>query len=142
MTSRGDSTTGDDNDGKVVDMTAGPRGRIVTLDDILKSDDTARMEVSVPEWGNKTLFLRGLTKAQQAGIREQAKINDEVDEALVSKGIFREGVDEPKFTPEQVNAIWEKQAGVIDGILMTILRLSGMDKEASARWERVFRNRA
>lgn len=111
-----------------------------TVDELLAIEDTPTREIEVAEWGGKTLLLRGLTKKQQADIRNANRVGeDDFDADGISRSMFRAGVVEPEFTDAQVMALWEKQAGVIDGILLTIIRLSGMDREATKRWEELFR---
>lgn len=112
---------------------------VLSFDEIIAQETARTFPVVVEEWGG-TLMCRGITKQQQSDLRNAARIAGEVDEALVAKGLFRMGVVEPEFTEEQVNALWEQQAGVIDGILLQILHASGMDTDSLNRWQRMFRS--
>lgn len=111
----------------------------LTVEHILAQQTVTKRTIEVPEWGG-TVTIQGLSKKQQQDIRKEAMVDGEVDSDLVTKATFREAVVDPQFTPEQVVSLWEHQAGVIDGILMAVLRLSGMDAEALKRWERLFRD--
>jgi hypothetical protein len=111
---------------------------ILTVEAILAVPDTTTEIVQMPEWGGAVKVI-GLTKRQQVDIRRAAMVDGEVDAEKVQAGIFREGVLEPRFTEEQMGALFDKNAGLVDRVLMVIMRLSGMEEGAVKEKEKTFR---
>lgn len=111
---------------------------ILSVEAILAAPDTQTEIVEVPEWGGAVKVI-GLTKRQQVDIRREALVNGDVDPEKVQQGIWREGVIEPRFPEEQLGALFDKNAGVVDRVLAVILRLSGMEEGAAKEKEKMFR---
>lgn len=114
---------------------------ILTVEAILAAADTPEDTVSVPEWGG-AVRVRGLTKHQQQDIRVRATVNGSVDEERSQQLLWTEGVIEPRFTEDQMFALFEKQAGAVDRVLKRLLELSGMTEEAVTNKEAAFRQGA
>lgn len=112
---------------------------LLTAEAILAAQDTPEDTVLVPEWGG-SVKVRGLTKRQQIDIRREAMVAGEVDQEKVQMGIWLQGVVQPRFTPEQLGPLLEKNAGAVDRVLSAILGLSGMTEEAVKEKEKMFRS--
>lgn len=110
-----------------------------TADEILAIDDTKTEEVYVEAW-DTSVKIKGLTKRQQLDIRTASVIEGEVNEDRSQMLLWLEGVEEPKFTEDQMGPLFEKQAGAIDTVIKRILILSGMQEEALKVKEAAFRN--
>lgn len=110
---------------------------ILTAEEILKAPDTKTAVVDVPEWGGSVKVI-GLTKQQQVDIREGALRNGEIDPAMTQRGMLLQGVIEPRFTEEQIGPLFDKNAGLVDRLLVRILELSGMGEGAVAAKEAAF----
>lgn len=111
---------------------------MLTAEAILGAADTPEEVLPVPEWGG-SVRIRGLTKRQQVDARARSMVNGEVDVAESQMVLWMEGVIEPRFTREQMAALFEKNAGAVDRVLKRLLVLSGMDDGAVKEKERQFR---
>jgi hypothetical protein len=120
------------------DSANGASGPYLSVEAILAAADTQTDEVDVPEWGGKVKVI-GLTKRQQVDIRREALVAGEIDPELVQQYIWREGVIEPRFPTEQLGALFEKNAGIVDRVLAVVLRLSGMEEGSVKEKEKTFR---
>lgn len=96
--------------------------------DILALDDVRKDVVFIPEWDTEITVI-GLTKRQQLDIRQRSLVEDEPDAEKSQQLMWMEGVLDPKFTEDQLPALFEKNAGAIDRVLTRVLELSGMKPE-------------
>jgi len=101
-----------------------------SVDAILAIDDREIHSVDVPEW-KCSVKVQPLTKAQEHAIRKRATRGNKVDEQLVEGLYFVHGVVEPKFTPDQVNRIMEKNSSAVNKVLLKIMDISGISEEAA-----------
>lgn len=108
-----------------------------TAAEILATQDAATEDVFVPEWDTMVTVI-GLTKRQQLDIRNKSIVNDEVDFEKSQAMLFLEGVVDPRFTEDQLPALFEKNAGAVDRVLKVVLRLSGMQPEDVRKREAEF----
>lgn len=120
-------------------MSTKPETARLTADEILALQDTKTDEVTVPEWGGTQVKVIGLTKKQQLDIRERSTVDGDVSAEKSQGYMFLEGVLEPRFTEDQLPALFEKNAGAIDRILTRVLELSGMKEGAIKAKEGEFR---
>ena len=105
---------------------------ILTIDQIMNSDDLPSKVIPVPAWGGD-LKIRQLTKAQQHQIRATAMVEGEVDDHQLEMGILVAAIVEPEMTRDHMVMLANKNADVIDEILAEVFTLSALDKEAIAR---------
>jgi hypothetical protein len=86
------------------------------------------------------IILRGLRKSEQMDLRRKAQKSDgSLDENAIEIGMLVAGIEEPKFTDEQISQLAHMSAGVYDSILLRIAELSGTGANAVKRAEKSFR---
>jgi hypothetical protein len=113
--------------------------KILSMEDILTSEDRAIVSVNVPEWGGH-LKVRPFTKRQQIDIRNTGRKPDgDVDVDSFEMQVFLAGVIEPVFTQEQYNLLLEKSAIALDRVIKEVLKINDMgpdaEKESAASFQ-------
>jgi hypothetical protein len=107
---------------------------IGSVEEILQAagSELAEEILEVPEWG-RSLRIRSLTAAQVARINqkaiEQARGNATIQFAELEKARFLEGVIEPKFSPEAVNALYHRSGPAFSRVVKALDRVSGTTRE-------------
>lgn len=109
----------------------------LTRDEILAISDITTEEVVVPQWGGKTVRVKGLTAAERDQfeadiIQGKGKNADVVKRYLRAKLVVRAVVDENgnrMFGDTDVKAIGEKSAAAIDLIYSVASRLCGLSAD-------------
>ncbi len=71
--------------------------------------------------------------------RKAQKGDGSLDENAIEIGMLVAGIEEPKFTDEQISQLAHMSAGVYDSILLRIAELSGTGANAVKRAEKSFR---
>lgn len=121
-----------------------PQDDILGADDILCADDVQIEPVTVPEWGGKTVLVRGLTgeerDAWEASLRQirpslskkgeqEITVNQANARAklLVKCIVNVEG--KRLFTDQQAPALGKKNGRAIDRLYDVAARLSGLSEE-------------
>ena len=99
---------------------------ILTVEELLGSDDIAEEVVRVPEWGG-AVRIRAFSKGVEQRLRREAGGTDRFELLL-----FITGVVEPAFTLEQTDALKSKNAKVFDRVVERIMSLAGLTKQAVA----------
>lgn len=117
--------------------TAG-NGTMLTLEGVLGAPDLNERVVMVEAWGG-SVRIRGFSKRKQLEMRRQATVGGKVDEARVEMLMFIGGVVEPEFGEEHYELLMDKSAGAVDAVLVQILEISGLTKEAQQRASKRFR---
>ena len=97
--------------------------------------------MEIPEYGG-SIVIRGLRKSEQMDLRKKAQRGDGTfDETALEIGMLAAGIEEPKFTKEQITQLAHISAGVYDAILLRIAELSGTGATSVKRAEKSFRPR-
>lgn len=109
-----------------------------TLESILAMPANNEEWLPVPEWNCK-VKVKGLSKADQIRARKQSTVRGKLDETKLEGLVFVYGMVSPQITPDKLDALYEKQSGVVDRLLAAIMRLSGMDEFANDEAEADFR---
>lgn len=78
----------------------------------------------IPELGG-AVVLRSLTRQEQKDIGRESLVDGKTDEGLAESLTIVKAVVEPELTPDDVGALQQHKAGVIDRLLMKIANLSG-----------------
>lgn len=117
-------------------------GEILSVETIL-AQDTRRSElVEVPEWGGAVL-IRAFSKSQYIAMQTATGFDSNGeggDLEQFQKQMFLHGVEEPKFTEEQVDALFSGQnGGLVDRVLVAIAELNALGAEAAKRTKAKFR---
>lgn len=109
----------------------------LTASDILGMDDIPMEEVTVPEWGNRKVWICGLTaagkNAYQSSIvdfkdgKKTIKLQNSTA-ALLQKTLV-DAKRQPLFTESQILQLGTKSAKVLERLSKIASRLSGMDEE-------------
>lgn len=88
--------------------------------------------IHIDEW-DTDVKVRGIGKREQRKIQDDALDPDsgKVDEDVVEMSMFLNGVLAPKFTEEEVEALWLTAPSPINRVLVKILELSGGVKKAT-----------
>jgi len=110
--------------------------RILSVEDILSSDDLPEQVVETPEWGG-AVRIKPFSKAKSVQLREEAG-GTELDMGKFEMLLFIHGVIEPQFTVEQLSVLSEKSAHVIDRVLSVIMLASGLTEEARQKAKGTF----
>lgn len=114
----------------------------LSRDDILKADDSAPVEVDVPEWGGSVL-VRGMTGKERDEFETAARLQQgrrgEMQPAgpaalvnVRAKLVARCVVDDDGnrlFTAADVAALGDKNGAAVDRVFQVAARLSGMGEE-------------
>lgn len=120
-----------------------PPTAVLTVEDIITSDDRDLVDVEVPEWGG-IVKVQPFTKRQQVEIRRAAQVslggdgNIDVDE--FERQVFLAGLVEPEVTPDQYNLLLEKNAQAMDRIVKEILRINGMAEDTEKQVAATFQD--
>ena len=111
---------------------------------ILEADDCPHEVLQVPEWGNVSLKLVGLTGEKRADYLA-AGMDDNGDRKpdwlkystprLLIEGIFDPVTNESVFTLEDIDALNRKSSQVLDRLAKKIARLSGLGADEQAKKE-------
>lgn len=100
--------------------------RVLSVDDILAIDDLPVETIYVREWGG-AVKLRGLTKREELEVREAATdAKGNVDDRRLEVGMLIAGVQEPKFTFDQIDALMDKGSGPVTRLIRDVMVRSGM----------------
>ena len=78
--------------------------RMLTVEDILAADDIAEAVIEVPEWGG-SVRIRAFSKAVEQRLRTESGGATDFDTDRFEMLLFIEGVVDPKFTVEQLDAL-------------------------------------
>jgi hypothetical protein len=114
---------------------------------LLAAKDIQSETVTIPEWDNITLELRGMTGAQQvkcaaaAMVRgnngdEQTRDNDKLTRIMLLKSLFDPATGQLVLEDGDEDALWEKSVIVLNRLALIMLRLNGMSDEATALMEK------
>jgi len=112
--------------------------KILSIEEILALPDLEEKEVYVDDWKG-IVKVRGLTKAAQQRLRQQATVNGETDPDKLEILLLAECMAEPKITIEQAEQLKEKSAAAIDCILREIVGLARLTEEAQKQALKSFR---
>ena len=110
----------------------------LTLDQILAADDLKPVPVDCPEWGGR-VFVRGLSGEARDKIEERVSAGGSMiglRALLVSEGLCQEDGTPYGMTPQQVDQLGSKSAGVLSRLADRIQSLSGMSAEDVERLEK------
>lgn len=109
---------------------------------ILSKDTRRSDEVEVPEWGG-AVRIRAFSKAQYIAMQSASGFDTSGqggDLEQFQKQMFLHGVEEPKFTEDEVVALFANQAGtVVDRVLTAIAELNALGEDAAKRAKAKFR---
>jgi hypothetical protein len=111
---------------------------LLTAEEIAAAHDIQEKIVPIPAWGG-AVKVRTLTKAAQQAMRNEAKVDGELDTDAMEMLMFKYGVIEPKLSTEQVMALREKSSTAFDQVLQAIIMVTGASGEAIQQAEAEFR---
>lgn len=94
-------------------------------EEILDFDDIREEVITVPEWGNKKVRIRGLTLSQMSTLAAKATRRDRsgtdvIDREMSVALTLVYGMVQPKIKPENVGRLKEKSAAAITRIVQAI----------------------
>lgn len=107
---------------------------------ILAADDISFEDITIPEWGDVKVRVRGLdandftaaTKAAQVKAGNETTVDlHNLYAALVIKGLYDPSTDTPIFTDADIKAVMGKSMKVIERVTTLVNKLSGMDDKGS-----------
>jgi hypothetical protein len=115
---------------------------ILSAEAILAAETRPTLEVEMPEWGG-AVTIRAFSKAQYIAMQKSAGFNssgEDGDLAAFQKQMFLHGVEDPKFTEEQIDALFESQGGTtVDRVLVAIAGLNKLSEEEAKVTKAKFR---
>jgi hypothetical protein len=123
-------------------MTAKKPAAVLSVEDIITSDDRNTVDVEVPEWGG-VVRVQSFTKAQQVAIRRSASASltgGDIDVDEFERQVFLAGLVDPEVTPDQYNLLMEKNAQAMDRIVKEILRINGMAEDTEKQVAATFQD--
>lgn len=111
-----------------------PPPRVLSVEDILATDDIETTLVPVPQWRG-AVVVRTFSKATLQRLQAQATVTDRfgkerVDNAKLEALLFTAGVIDPVFTEEQYQQLNEKSAVAVGRVMKAILKVNGLSEEA------------
>ena len=112
--------------------TAPPALRILSLDEILATDDLGSEVVPMPEWGtDAAVRIRGLSMDDIWQARKATKhlTDDEDRRAALNMEFVLAGVVEPALTQDSLAALRRKSSDAILRLINRIAALNGATKE-------------
>lgn len=128
-------------DEKAPEVTNKSESKVLSAAELLSFTALPTETLEIPEYGG-SIVIRGLRKSEQMDLRKKAQRSDGTfDETALEIGMLASGIDEPKFTEEQIAQLAHISAGVYDSILLRIAELSGTGANAVKRAEKSFRPR-
>lgn len=116
----------------------GEKKKLLTVDDILNACDIEAKDVYVPQWGG-IVKVKPFTKHQQQHARKKAMVGGEFDSDRFEMILFTEGVVEPKFTEEQIEALSQKNAAAMDAVIKVITAEFSVTPEDEKEATKLFR---
>lgn len=113
--------------------------KVLTATELLAFTNLPTEKFELPNFGG-SILIRGLRKSEQMDLRKKASRADgSFDETALEIGMLAAGIEEPKFTEEQVSQLAQLSAGVYDSILLRIAELSGVGANSLKNAEKTFR---
>jgi hypothetical protein len=114
--------------------------KVLTAAELLAFTELPTERFELPNSGG-VIVIRGLRKSEQMDLRKKAQQADgSFNENALEIGMLAAGIEEPKFTEEQISQLAHLSAGVYDSILLRIADLSGTGANAVKRAEKSFRS--
>jgi len=115
---------------------------MLSVEEILAAETRPTVTVEMPEW-NGAVTIRAFSKAQYIAMQKSAGFDgsgEGGDLAMFQKQMFLHGVEDPKFTQEQIDALFESQGGTtVDRILVAIADLNKLSEEDAKATKAKFR---
>lgn len=111
---------------------------IADIDEVLATDDLDVIYIPLPAPFKGGVKARPLTMLEMHQIRKAATrkvrnakgvIEDVQDEILANKAMIRMSLVEPAITPEKLDALYHKRAGLVGTILREISKLNGITED-------------
>jgi hypothetical protein len=102
--------------------------KYLTREEILNSKDITEEDIDCTKWGGK-IKIKSLSLEKRQSIKKAATRTDgtdQLDDLKMSIATFIEGVVEPKFTPNDFNALKEKSYETMMIVLNRICEISGI----------------
>lgn len=110
---------------------------LLTKDEIFGMDDIPVEEVVVPEWGNRTVLICGMTAAgknayeaslvEMKGTTREVKLENATAKLLVRTMVNRQR--QPLFTESDIERLGTKSAAALERCAQVAQRLSAMKQE-------------
>lgn len=95
---------------------------------ILATNDRRTRDVTVPEWNNATIRLRGSSVAELARLQEQGEDVRKLYPALIIASVLDPETNEPLFTEADRDALTDRSAVVMERLATIIGELNGEGK--------------
>ena len=102
----------------------------LSVDDIKSLPDVPTQELKIDEWG-VSVKIKGITKSMQIELGKLLETG-ELDAFDYQKKLLMTCVVEPELSEKDVDALYEKDAQVVDNIFLAINDLNGIGGSASA----------
>jgi hypothetical protein len=115
--------------------------RILSLEQIMESDDITEKPVEIPQWGG-SVIVRSLSHRVMREIkrsiadRQSVESEEDIDEDELEKWIFIKGMVEPVISEDQYEQLLDKSTGAIQKILSEILGSSKSGEKAITEAEK------
>ncbi len=105
----------------------------VTVEDILKLDDSHRLTVRIPEWHDAELLVVSMTALERAEIEKRwAKKDAGADPGQFRADVLERSLKKPDGSPfataEQMQRLMGKNANAVERLFEAACRVSGFSK--------------
>ena len=110
---------------------------MLTTADILAAEDLPEQVLYVPEW-NGSVRIRAFSKGVEQRLRAESGGQANFDMDRFEMLLFIEGVIEPKFELDQMDALKSKNNRPFDFVVGAVMKLAGLTKEAVAEAKATF----
>ncbi len=108
---------------------------------LLASKDVKSERVTIPEWDDLTLEVRGMTGAQQVKCSDASMVagnngdgptrdNNKLTRLMLLKSLYDPETGQLVLEEADEEALWEKSAAVLNRLAEIMVRLNGMSTEA------------
>jgi hypothetical protein len=113
--------------------------KVLSATELLAFTNLPTEKFDIPAFGG-SIVIRGLRKSEQMDLRKKAaRADGTFDETALEIGMLAAGIEEPKFTEEQISQLAHLSAGVYDSILLRIAEMSGVGANSLKAAEKTFR---
>ena len=102
----------------------------LAVNDIKSLPDVPTQELKIDEW-DVSVKIKGITKSMQIELGKLLE-NGELDAFDYQKKLLMTCVVEPELSEEDVEALYDKDAQVVDKVFLAINDLNGIGGSASA----------
>lgn len=108
---------------------------VLTPEQVLSAKDAEEVTIPVPEWGG-SVRMRQIARGDHVDALEAAMKGDELDGKLADLYILAATMVEPKFSRDEILQLNQKNAGVVETLIIHAALFNQGGKGAAERLEK------